>query len=195
MVKTKDLYGILLAGGQSRRMNRDKALLQYHGRSQVLHGFDLLSENCEKVFVSCREDQSWEGIDKNHYLYDELQYKDFGPIGGILSAMNKFPDKSWLVLAIDLPFVNYDCLDYLIKNRSYSHDATAYKSSSDGLPEPLCAIWEAKALDSIKEFVRNKKCPRKYLINHNTKLLDLPDKKFLDNINSPEDLQKVINEF
>ena len=44
------VYGLLLAGGRSSRMHRDKAALEYHGRSQLAHAFDLLTTAVEQVF-------------------------------------------------------------------------------------------------------------------------------------------------
>ena len=49
------------------------------------------------------------------------------------------------MLACDLPFLADETLRHLIEHRDPSRLATAYRSSHDGLPEPLCAIWEPAA--------------------------------------------------
>ena len=51
------LFGLVLAGGASTRMKRDKAALAYHGKPQVQWAYDLLSEFCAATFVSVRPDQ------------------------------------------------------------------------------------------------------------------------------------------
>jgi molybdopterin converting factor subunit 1 len=58
------------------------------------------------------------------------------------------------------------------------------------LPEPLCAIWEPTAREPLLAYVASsKQCPRKFLINAPTKLLDLPDARALDNINTGAEFQ------
>jgi len=52
------LYGLVLAGGRSRRMQRDKASLEYRGRPQLMRAMDLLRPFVEKAFVSVRSDQT-----------------------------------------------------------------------------------------------------------------------------------------
>ena len=68
--------------------------------------------------------------------------------------------------------------------------ATAYRSAHDGLPEPLCAIWEPVAREPVLAYIASgKQCPRKFLINSDTKLLDLPERQALDNVNTVEEFE------
>lgn len=193
------INGLVLAGGKSERMKKDKALLEYHGQPQIKTAFELLKPFCENVYLSIREDQK----DKSPYLQfsqiiDHPLYKDIGPIGGIISAL-EHKNSSWLVLACDLPFVKAKTIEYLIQKRNPKKLATAYKSTHDGLPEPLCAIYEPEALTAMKAFLQTgKNCPRKFLINHNVELIEQIDKIALDNINDPKEyedaLQKIKND-
>ena len=68
-----------------------------------------------------------------------------GPIVGIRSALAANPNVAWLVLACDLPFLSDAALSQLLRERDPAAVATAYRSTHDGLPEPLCAIWEPAA--------------------------------------------------
>ena len=66
---------------------------------------------------------------------------------------------------------------------------TAYRSSYDDLPEPLCAIYRRDSAAIVRAFVDDGiKCPRKMLIRSDTALLAQPDPASLDNVNTPEDL-------
>lgn len=56
-VSIAPLNGLVLAGGNSRRMGRDKTALRIHGRTQAEHVISLLSAFCETVFVSVRPEQ------------------------------------------------------------------------------------------------------------------------------------------
>jgi len=89
------------------------------------------------------------------------------------------------VLACDLPFLDARTLDHLIAARDPARVATAFRSSHDGLPEPLCAIYEPRALDGVRAHIAaGKNCPRKFLINADTCLLDQPEPRALDNVNT-----------
>ena len=192
--RIKSLYGLVLAGGLSSRMNKDKSTLNYHGKSQVEYCFDLLSLKCEKVFVSNREEQAQINGHKNlPQIHDT--FSNIGPLGGMLTAMTKYPQMSWIVLACDLPFVNQRTIDRLIHQRDTSKIATAYISSKEPyLPEPLCAIYEPKALATLKEFLdRDINCPRKILINSDICLIKQDEKSSLDNINSVQEYQAAVN--
>lgn len=185
------LYGLILAGGASSRMGRDKATLQYHGRSQLEWAFELLDSVCEKTFVSVRPDQHDEPIRAKLPQIVDIQ-PGIGPIAGISAALEAHPEKAWLVLACDLPFLSLDTLDNLIAHRDTTRIATAYRSTHDGLPEPLCAIWEPSARDAVnKSIAMGKQCPRKILINSDAALLDPLDHHALDNINTPEEFNSA----
>ncbi len=188
----KKIYGLILAGGYSKRMGQDKALLEFHGKPQVTYCYDLLTRFCGKVFVSARPDQKYFDLPM---LNDHEKFSNKGPLGGILSAMTTYPEASWILLACDLPYVTAATMEHLIENRKITSIATAFISAKDGLPEPLCAIWEDHAQIRILElFHQGIKCPRKILINSDTHLITLPFDHWLDNINSPEDLKRCSKE-
>ncbi len=189
------LKGLVLAGGRSRRMKQDKALLQYHGRPQVLVAYDLICGFCDEVFISCREGQWTDTEILDHpLLFDEVA--DQGPMGGILSAFSKYPDSPWLVVACDLPFLSPATLEKLCTNREPSAVATAFQSNHDGLPEPLCAIYEPRSMALMQEYMQqDRRCPRKLLINSDARLLDLPAPRELDNINHPDEHAETVLRF
>ena len=111
-----------------------------------------------------------------------------GPIAGISAALLEHPKAAWLVIACDLPFLTEQTLQHLIAHRDPHKIATAYRSAHDGLPEPLCAIWEPAARESVLAYIASgKQCPRKFLINADSALLDLPDAQALDNVNTQEE--------
>ncbi len=188
------LYGLVLAGGRSKRMGRDKALLEHGGRSQLERMMALLSESVDRAFVSTSKDQRDE---PERRRFDQVvdRYEDMGPLAGILSAMDEYPQVDWLVVACDLPNIDTATLRYLIDNRSSDHPFTAFISSHDGLPEPLCAVYRAGTANSLREFIQDGiRCPRKILIRSDTCLIDQLNPRSLDNVNTPDDLAASILE-
>jgi molybdopterin-guanine dinucleotide biosynthesis protein A len=185
------LYGLVLAGGASTRMHRDKAALDYHGKPQVSWAWELLNGVTGKAFVSMRPDQVSDPLRAGMpQVIDRVA--DTGPIAGILAALMEHPDAAWLVIACDLPFLNQQALEFLVSKRDPVRVATAYRSSHDGLPEPLCAIYEAHSRPRIEQYLgTGKNCPRKFLLQSDALILEQPDPKWLDNVNTPEELSEA----
>jgi molybdopterin-guanine dinucleotide biosynthesis protein A len=189
---TVPLYALVLAGGRSTRMQRDKAALTYHGRSQLEWAVSLLSTHVERVFVSVRPDQTSDPI---RARFEQIvdTHQDLGPIAGILAAQASHPQAAWLVLACDLPFLDAGTLEYLLNARQPRRLATAYRSSHDGLPEPLCAVYEPSSREPLLAHIaKGKNCPRKFLINSDVHLVDEPNPRALDNVNTPEEYGSAV---
>lgn len=185
------VWGLVLAGGESRRMGRDKALLERNGHTQLGRSVALLEQYVGRTFVSARAEQAKEP-ERSRFPQIIDRYSGIGPAAGILSALQKRQDVSWLVLACDLPNVDGATIEFLLRHRSPDHPFTAFRSSYDGLPEPLCAIYRPESRAIVEGFVQDGIiCPRKMLIRSDTCLLEQPDPAALDNVNTPEDLVRA----
>ncbi len=188
MSELRPVWGLVLAGGRSRRMGSDKALLEKDGRTQLERTVDLLGRHLDRVFVSARPDQAQDAERAKFELIMD-RYEDLGPVAGILSAMEAHPDVDWLVAACDLPNVDDRNVGALLESRTGDVPFTAFRSAYDGLPEPLFAIYSRGSVDIVSGYVADGiRCPRKMIIRSEVPLLDQPDPGSLDNVNSPEDL-------
>jgi molybdopterin-guanine dinucleotide biosynthesis protein A len=186
------VYGLILAGGVSSRMQRDKAALQYGGKTQLDRAFELASRHVARVFVSVRASQTDDPTRAQRPMIVDSVAGD-GPTVGIRSALAAYPEAAWLVLACDLPFLSDAALSQLLRERDAARVATAYRSAHDGLPEPLCAIWEPAAATALAAYqAGGGHCPRKFLIRHATHLLEPLDRRALDNVNTPEEYARAL---
>ncbi len=188
------LYGLVLAGGESTRMNHDKALLDYHGRPQAQVIYDLLKGVCENVYISSRAGQWSEGglndLPEIHDIFHAL-----GPMSGILSAMHTHPNAAWLVVACDLPFIKSGTIAKLVGSRDPLKMATCFKSTRDQLPEPLCAIYEPKIRARLFEYVTmGNLSPRDVLRKSQIKMMDQTDEDNLENVNYSDEYLKAKTE-
>ena len=185
------MNGLVLAGGESRRMQFDKAAMKIDGKTQLDRTYELVSQFCERVYVSVRSDQAGETIRREYpQIIDVLT--DIGPAAGIIAALDEDPDVAWLVVACDLPLLDSKTLEHLVHNRNPKRVATAYRSSYDDLPEPLCAIYEPGARTAIREFIgEGLNCPRKMLLKSDIELLQQLQPGALENVNTPDDLRRV----
>lgn len=179
--------GLVLAGGRSTRMQRDKAALDYTGRPQLQVTWDLVAPRVARTFVSVRADQHDDPLRARLPQIVDAPGVG-GPIAGILAALASDPAAAWLVVACDLPLLDGATLDELLAARDPARLATAFRSRGDRLPEPLCAIWEPGSRSAILTWVAGgQHCPRRFLINHDVALLELTDPHALDNANTPDE--------
>lgn len=185
------LNAIVLAGGHSRRMGRDKAALEVDGKSQLGRTVALLESLHIPVYVSVRADQKTDPVRRGFsLLFDSVA--DFGPLAGIHAALSHRPTP-WLVVACDLPRLDGPTLDELIAAHDASHSATAIRSEYDALPEPLCAIWSPLMLPAVEAaMTADRRCARKLLIQNDAVLIDPPSHGALDNANTPRDLERIL---
>jgi len=95
------LFGLLLCGGRSSRMGQDKALLQLNGshgsESLLQRGLRLLREaGCGGVWLS----GDYPGFAA---IADDPAWLGRGPLAGIASALQRYPEARWLILPVDMP--------------------------------------------------------------------------------------------
>ncbi|RYC52651.1 NTP transferase domain-containing protein [Flagellimonas olearia] len=178
------LYGLVLAGGKSTRMGSDKGLITYHDVPQQEYLYQLLEQLCDVVFLSVREEQE-SSVDKAYKtIVDRNEYR--GPFNGILSAHASHPNVAWLVLACDLPLLDLESIKQLVEQRDSDSSATSFATNQTKLPEPLITIWEPEGLQKAITHLETSEssCPRKFLLNTNTKLVFPQQDEVLYNANS-----------
>ncbi|WP_139958931.1 molybdenum cofactor guanylyltransferase [Flavicella sediminum] len=176
--------GVVLAGGKSVRMGTDKGLLDYHGEPQRDFMVRLLESQGIETFVSVRGHQK---IETHKTISDA--FVGLGPFGAICSAFMKDPNKAYIVLATDLPFVNEALVQELLSKRNSKKIATAIKGKSKDFMEPLVTIWEPKAYPILLQYLaQGYSCPRKILINSDVEVVEVTD-DLIQNINTPEEFE------
>ena len=183
------LQGLVLAGGKSKRMGQDKTQIKYHGKSQLAHTVELLENNLLNTFVSLAKGQNL-----TDYQVIQDKFVDLGVFGAICSAFMQDPNKAWLALATDLPFINNDLIKELLKRRNPSKVATAVKGKSKEFVEPIVTIYEPKAYPILLNYLaQGYSCPRKALINSDVEIVEVDD-DLIRNVNTPEEYQKALEE-
>jgi molybdopterin-guanine dinucleotide biosynthesis protein A len=183
------INGLILAGGESLRMGKDKSLLSYHGKPQREYLFELLSPHCSNVFTSCKS-----AADVPAFLNpieDKFDFKS--PLNGILSVLSFQPHSAWLSVPVDMPFIDSNILKVLISGRDTSKVATCFFDSEGINPEPLFAIWEPSAFPLMMTYYESgRKSARGFLTSQEIKILKSPDPKMHVNINLQEDFLKFV---
>lgn len=185
--KIAAVKGLVLVGGKSTRMGKDKSNLDYFGKPQKIVAKQLLESNNLETFYSVQNASEYD---------DEIHDKflNLGPFGGICSAFQKDPNAAWLVLATDVPFVNDQIIKLLLNQRNPAKIATAIKGKGKDFPEPLITIYEPKAYPILLQYLaQGYSCPRKALINSEVEIVEVDD-DFIRNVNTPVDFKNAKNE-
>lgn len=135
------LYGLVLAGGRSSRMGRDKGLLDYRGMPHRDWLRMVLAQHCDQVFVSLNAAQAAAAAGLPS-IVDDPRY-DATPVGALLTAHAAYPGNSWFVVSCDLPYFDDDCAQRVIEARDPTRAGTAFLIPELNQPEPLVTIYEA----------------------------------------------------
>ena len=152
-----NLCGLVFIGGSSSRMGIDKSLLSYHGKPQRYFLYEMLEIVCTKVFLSCNKNQV-ESINSGYNsIADDEKYASSGPIAGLLSAFDKFPDCSFLAVGCDYPLIKISDLRKLLINDNDDSLAACYYNSDTKMEEPLLAIYKKECFPLLLENFRHEK--------------------------------------
>jgi molybdenum cofactor guanylyltransferase len=189
-IVTSDITGFILAGGKSRRLGTDKALLTFQGKPLLKHMIGLIEPLCDKVVISGQNsDYTSFGVE----MVPDL-YSDSGPIAGIFSAL-KYSSSDWnLLVGVDVPFVNKELLLLLISNiRKYDCIIPMHTSGV----EPLIGFYHRRISPVVEELIKAGDYRLTNLLSKlNTRYVDCNDliKKYprlFMNINRMEDYQSI----
>jgi len=182
-----NLNGLILSAGKSIRMGQDKGMIDYHGKPQREYLVDLLKPYCKEIFISSKESKKQNTI-TDHFDLDS-------PLNGILSAFHFDPAVAWLTVPVDMPYLDRQAIEFLLRHRDPKKVATCFFDSDGKLPEPLVTIWEAKSKPLLFDFYNSGGySPRKFLEENDVQLLQAPDLKMLRNINTTEDLRTFLKQ-
>ncbi len=192
------LWGLLLAGGRSSRMGRDKAWLPalqraFPERPSWQHLTHLMRSVTQRQFVSCRADQAKDFQKQNAFVLVDSE-NDRGPAWAIVEALELLPEESsmgLLVLACDLPLLDEAALQHLANCRNPRMLASSL-CKPGGLPEPLIAIWEKAAQKPLMNFLKEGgHCPRKFLMQHDHQSVPVLSEHWIFNANTPAEQKQA----
>ncbi|MFC2172271.1 molybdenum cofactor guanylyltransferase [Acidobacteriota bacterium] len=146
-----EITGVVLAGGNSRRMGRDKSRLELAGKSMLKHMIDLLISVTPRVVIAAGKQR---GDEPAGIRVVEDRYPGCGPLAGVHAALNETAAERILVVTCDLPFMMPGLLAELC-TRSKSYDVLVAESEQG--VEPLVGVYGSACLEQLEEFLGKKK--------------------------------------
>ncbi|MBA4423649.1 MAG: molybdenum cofactor guanylyltransferase [Syntrophus sp. (in: bacteria)] len=187
-----DITGVILVGGKSRRMGRDKAFLQIAGKTLFERVLEIFRESFDRLLLVGDRAERFAG-----YALPVLP--DIYPgsaLGGLYTALYHAETEYIFVSSCDLPFPNREILLFLCSHRD-GFDA-AVPNPAHGF-EPLFALYAKSCLGPMRELLESgNRCvydfyPRvrvRYVHGEELDPLDRDGRSFM-NVNTPEEFEKI----
>lgn len=190
--KICDITGVILVGGKSRRMGKDKAFLKVEGTSFFERILNVFRESFNQVVLAGDREERFAD-------YGLPVFQDIYPgssLGGLYTGLYNAETKYIFVSSCDLPFPNLEVLRYLCSLKD-GFDAVV-PSTIYGY-EPLFALYSKSCLEPIRTSLYSGECcayayyPKvrvRYVPTEELSLFDLSGRAFM-NINTPEEFAKI----
>jgi molybdopterin-guanine dinucleotide biosynthesis protein A len=190
--------GIVLAGGRSRRLGRNKALESFGGQPLILRVIDRVSQVAEDVVVVVADQAQADALplENQHRVVVDL-HPGGGSLGGIFSGLSAARNQWAMVVACDMPFLNLDLVRRMLVLRE---GADAVVPVLGGRPEPTHAIYSKVCLPFMEQLLLANdlkislffdKVRVAYLPEEEVLSLD-PDCLSFFNVNNPDDLERAL---
>jgi molybdopterin-guanine dinucleotide biosynthesis protein A len=141
-----ELTGIILSGGKSSRMGKEKGMCLLQGKPLIEYSFDLLKKFCDSIIISSSSnDYQYLGC---QIVKDEIQ--GIGPAGGIYSCLRASGNDENFIISCDMPMITGDLIQYLLSQKK---DFDALIPLFNGFPEPLCAFYRQSCIPVFKKSI------------------------------------------
>ncbi len=147
--------GFVLAGGKSSRMGTDKAFLDFHGRTLLERALAVMGAVCDQVMIvgDRAKFAKYESAECRAVVADI--FSGCGPLGGIHAALTRSAAELNLMLAVDMPFVSAELLEFLwaAAEDEGNHAIVTVPRTGRGL-QPLCAIYRRDFAAAAEQALR-----------------------------------------
>jgi molybdenum cofactor guanylyltransferase len=188
--------GAVLAGGESRRFGRNKALEPHGGKRLIDHCVETLRPHCDPMLVVANDLSLYYEV-RATLIRDVLPHQ--GPLGGIYTALLFSPREWVLVKATDMPFLVPELIPLLLQARA---EVDVVVPMVGDYHEPLLALYHRRCLPAIAGILQGE---RRRIIDlyRKVKVRPISEAKWRSadpegrsfwNINTPEDLQRLLEE-
>lgn len=151
---------IILAGGKSNRLHFDKPYFSLNDKELINHVINRISSVVDEIVVVARDDKQEKELRKicsGELVFTFDVFKDYGPLAGILSGLERASFRYSLVVGCDMPYVNEEVVKFLFKIAFKGYDAVVPKWEN-GMIEPLHAVYKNnEMLEAIRKAVKMEK--------------------------------------
>jgi molybdopterin-guanine dinucleotide biosynthesis protein A len=190
-----NILGAILAGGQSKRMGKDKLFLELNNKKLIEHTIDKVKKYLKKIIIITNQDNEF-FFKNNLTTVKDCIEGQLGPLVGILTAMKWAKENlskcSWIAtFPCDTPFFPESIIKSFIEE-SKKKESLILCASSHGRKHNIFGLWSLDLYDKLEHDLINKKIRKVQDWTEKNKIKNL-EFKFIDydpffNINTEEDL-------
>ncbi len=187
----KHISVLILAGGKSSRMGKDKALIEIDGQPLLTRTCEVALQCTDSVSIVTPWGKKYQKIIPTNCRVIHEQPKGFpGPLVAFSQGLIHLQREWVLLLACDLPFLNTkeikSWLNYLSQ---VDEQAIAFLPRNDKGWEPLCGFYRRSCLPLLQEFInQGGRSFQKWLTSYPVEVVTVQNPQILFNCNTPEDL-------
>lgn len=168
----ENILGVVLCGGKSVRMKRDKAFITYHTLPQYAYVANQLHNLCQNTVVSCNQSQLEKIADTHLAVTDNAGLMDIGPMRGLLSIFDAYPTFNYLVIGCDYPYLTLHDLEQLVTAKSDMDDVVCFGNNQNSFKEPTLALYDNRCTPLLWDYYYNSKFSLQQFLNTvNTKVI------------------------
>lgn len=146
------MTGIILAGGENRRMGTDKAFLELSGKPMIERVMDVLRTVCRRLIIVTNSPERYAAYEETVIMRDVLGLR--GPLTGIYSGLTRSEEEYNFITACDMPFLNAGLIAYL-EEQATGYDVTL--PEVEGRAEPLHAVYHRRLLPAVEAKLREER--------------------------------------
>ncbi|QHS22491.1 molybdenum cofactor guanylyltransferase [Virgibacillus sp. MSP4-1] len=191
-----NLAGVVLAGGKSRRFGSPKAFAKREGKDFYQYSLDALRPVVDELFLITNP-ELYNHFDLHYMknltvLNDSPELKERGPLSGLWTAMNAKTFDWYIVLPVDVPFMETRVLQQLVHNIDGDTDVVLPVVASR--KQPLVAAYSARIKSNIKRVLDSDDYSVARLLDMcQVKYINIEEHQPFYNINDSTDFQVYIH--
>lgn len=189
----KEVSGLILAGGESSRYGKNKALVEVKGTPLIERVSRVMQSLFQEVIIITNTPDEYSFLKLP--MYEDL-IKGLGPLGGLFTGLTRMANDAGFLVGCDMPFLNRKLIRYIVKIRD---DCDVIVPRISGMMEPLHAVYSKGCLPAIRKLIDSRKyqivqlfteVSVKYVDEDFIRRFD-PEIRCFNNINEPQHLNNI----
>jgi molybdopterin-guanine dinucleotide biosynthesis protein A len=144
-----DITGIILAGGNSKRMGVNKSFMKIGDQTIIERTAELMKGMFNRVLLITNNPDEYKFLELA--IFEDI-YKNVGPLAGIHSGLTHSATEKNFIISCDMPLITKDVIEFII---NYKTDKLVTITKADGFIQQLCGLYSKDALPEIIKLIED----------------------------------------